>query len=225
MLMAPSAEWKGASGVGKRGMDVTTAERAPVAARLGRRPATSRAELSHVALQLFAERGFEATTVDDIAAAAGIGRRTFFRYFASKNDVAWGDFEAELAKMRAYLRAMPPDVPLMEALRASVLEFNRLPPEEIPNHRQRMELLLHVPALLAHSTLRYRAWREVVAEYAAERLGLPAGSQESQTIAWALLGVALAAYEQWLAQDDADLTELLDTSLRLLSTGFERQTR
>ena len=62
----------------------------------GRKRVTSRAELEQTAFALFAERGFEQTTVDEIAAAAGIGRRTFFRYFPSKNDVPWGAFEAEL---------------------------------------------------------------------------------------------------------------------------------
>ena len=55
--------------------------------RVGRAPATTHGELSHVALALFLERGFDHTTVDDIAAAAGISRRTLFRYFPSKNDL------------------------------------------------------------------------------------------------------------------------------------------
>ncbi|MCQ0020665.1 TetR family transcriptional regulator [Actinomadura madurae] len=66
----------------------------PSAPRVGRRPRTSRGELERVALRLFAERGFEETTVDDIASAAGIGRRTFFRYYGSKNDVVWGTSRA-----------------------------------------------------------------------------------------------------------------------------------
>ena len=61
--------------------------------RIGRAPATTHGELSHLALALFLERGFEQTTVDDIVEAAGIGRRTFFRYFRSKNDLPWGDFD------------------------------------------------------------------------------------------------------------------------------------
>ncbi|MEV4623526.1 mycofactocin system transcriptional regulator [Asanoa sp. NPDC049573] len=188
--------------------------------RLGRRRSTSRAELSLIALRLFAERGFEATTVDDVAAAAGIGRRTLFRYFPSKNDLPWGDFDEQLEHMRAHLDETPDGVPLMDTLRRAVVEFNRLPPEEVPWHRQRMRLLLDVPALQAHSTLRYQAWRDVVAEYAARRLGVPADSPAPSAIAWALLGVALSAYEQWLRHDDADLTELLETSLAMLDNGF-----
>ena len=80
--------------------------------RLGRQPSTSVAELSHIGLALFIRNGFEATTVDDIAEAAGIGRRTFFRYFASKNDLPWGDFDRLIASMQSYLMALPADVPL-----------------------------------------------------------------------------------------------------------------
>jgi len=64
-----------------------TAAHGATAPAPGRRRATSRQELEETAFGLFAARGFEATTVDEIAAAAGIGRRTFFRYFPSKNDI------------------------------------------------------------------------------------------------------------------------------------------
>ena len=59
--------------------------------------------------------------------------------------------------MRQSLISLRSDMPLTEALQAAVIEFNRLPIEEIPYHRQRMELLLNVPTLMAHSTLRYAA--------------------------------------------------------------------
>ena len=89
--------------------------------RIGRAPATTHGELSHLALALFLERGFEQTTVDDIVEAAGIGRRTFFRYFRSKNDLPWGDFDQLLRQMRDYLTALPGDVPLRDALRSAVI--------------------------------------------------------------------------------------------------------
>src|ERR1700733_15053836 len=137
----------------------------------GRRRVTSRDELEQTAFALFAAHGFEATTVDEIAAAAGIGRRTFFRYFPSKNDIPWGAFEAELDRMRVRLKACPAQVPLMEAIRVALIDFNQVAPAQVPLHRRRMELILRVPTLLAHSTLRFTAWRAVIAEFAAERTG------------------------------------------------------
>ncbi len=186
----------------------------------GRRRVTSRAELEHVAFELFAAKGFEQTTVDDIAAAAGIGRRTFFRYFPSKNDVPWGMFELELERMRVRLKACPGDVPLMDAIRLALVDFNTVKPAQVPLHRRRMQLILRVPALLAHSTLRFAAWRDVVAEFVAERTGMRPESLAPQAVAYAVLGVAIAAYEQWLDDDGADLGVLLDSAMRQLGAAF-----
>lgn len=193
----------------------------PAPPRPGRRPVTTRDELTHIALELFACNGFDTTTIDDITAAAGIGRRTFFRYFASKNDLPWGDFESRLEDMRHVFARIPDDTPLMDAVRISVIEFNRMPLEEVHYHRERMALLLRVPTLLAHSTLRYASWRQVVAEFAARRLGLPTDNLEPQAIAWAALGIALSVYEQWLDHEDSDLLQLLDRALGMLITGFD----
>jgi mycofactocin system transcriptional regulator len=186
----------------------------------GRRRATSRTELEQVAFGLFASRGFDATTVDEIAAAAGIGRRTFFRYFPSKNDVPWGAFEDELERMRVRLKACPPQVPLMDAIRLALIDFNRVAPAQVPLHRRRMELILRVPTLLAHSTLRFAAWRAVVAEFVAERTGRRPDDLAPQAIAHAVLGVSVAAYEHWLDDPGADLGTLLDDAMRELAASF-----
>ncbi|GAA4372864.1 mycofactocin system transcriptional regulator [Agromyces bauzanensis] len=189
--------------------------------RLGRAPSTTHAEISHVALTLFMERGFDQTTIDDIAREAGIGRRTLFRYFPSKNDLPWGDFGPLLDRMREQLSGMPDDIPMMEQLRIAVVEFNRVPEEEWPYHRRRMELLLHVPTLLAHSTLRYASWRRVVAEHVARRLELPEQDLIPQTMAWTCLGVCLAAYEKWLDDGAAPLLDLLDEAFRLIDERID----
>ena len=177
--------------------------------RLGRPPVTSRAELEQIALDLFIRNGFVETTLDDIAAAAGIARRTFFGYYSSKNDVVWGDFDTLLRSMEAWLAGAGADVPLLEALTGAVVRFNDLPPEAMPAHRQRMALILHVPALQAHSTLRYADWRGVVARFAARRLDEPVEAPLPQLIGHLALGTAVAAYEQWLADETARLAVLL----------------
>lgn len=182
----------------------------------GRPAVTTKGELELVALELFAERGFEATTVDDLADAAGIGRRTFFRYFPSKNDVVYGDFDAALDELRSRLAATPPDVPLWDGIRDAVLAFNALPAGAEQQHRVRMALVLHTPALQAHSTLRYAGWRAVVAEHAASRLAVPVDSLEAQLVAHQALACAVVAYEQWLARPGSDLGELLERAFRPL---------
>ncbi|MEH3156174.1 MAG: mycofactocin system transcriptional regulator [Gordonia paraffinivorans] len=186
----------------------------------GRRPSTTRSRISAIAIDLFTERGFDETSVDDIAAAAGIARRTLFRYYPSKNAIAWGDFDTHLAGMRGHLAGLPPTMGLADALRSSLVAFNHLDPAEVPAHRRRMALLLTVPALQAHSMLMYAGWRQVVADYVAGVTDERPGDHRPQTIAWLLLGVALAAYGQWLADDDADLDHLLTQGSRILDRGL-----
>ncbi|TWG08170.1 mycofactocin system transcriptional regulator [Saccharopolyspora dendranthemae] len=189
----------------------------------GRRKVTTAAELEQVAFDLFDEQGFERTTVADIAAAAGIARRTFFHYFPSKNDIPWGDFEAGLERMRAEFRALPEDVPLMEAVRHCLVEFNRVPDYQVPAHRRRMRLIMGVPALQAHSTLRFESWREVVAECVGHRLAQSSTALIPQTIAHAALGVALAAYQHWLDHPGSEIADLLDTAMRELARAHTDQ--
>ena len=187
-----------------------------IPARPGRPPVTTRAELEQVALGLFTVRGFDETTVDAVAAAAGIGRRTFFRYFASKNDVVWGEFEQGLTALRDRLDGARRGRPLLDELREAVLAFNRLDEADVPWHRERMALILRVPTLQAHGTLRYAAWRAVVAEFAAARLGLPVDDLLPQLVAYSCLGAALTAYEQWLLRPGTDLSSLIDDAMRAL---------
>lgn len=189
-------------------------------ARTGRPRATSRAELERIGFELFERRGFDAVTVDDIAAAAGIGRRTFFRYYASKNDLVWGDFAGHLVWLRELLAAVPADVPTMAALRTAIVEFNRFDPDTVPWHRRRMELILHVPALQADSTLRYAAWRAIVTEFAAARAGLAPTDPEPTLIGHVALGASVAAYELWLRDDGLDLAELMDEAFGRLAAGL-----
>lgn len=191
-----------------------------VTQRLGRAPTTTHGELSHIALALFFERGFDRTTVSDIADAAGISRRTFFRYFRSKNDLPWGDFDGLLDAMRTSFASHDRELPLIRALQQTIVDFNRYPDEELPFLRSRMDLLLNVPSLSTHSTLRYAAWRRVIAECIAARRGEHIDAIAPQSIAWACLGLTLSAYEQWLAREDADLLELLDSSFSTAESVF-----
>lgn len=191
-------------------------------ARTGRPPVSSRSSLERLGFELFARQGFDGTTVDDIAAAAGIGRRTFFRYFASKNDLVWGDFEAQLVRLEHLLGTADPAASMMDALRYAVVEFNRFDPAEVPWHRQRMELILRVPTLQADSTLRYASWRDVVTGFAATRTGLPASDMLPRLVGHTVLASCIAAYEHWLTAADADLGQLLDSTMRELAAGFGR---
>jgi TetR/AcrR family transcriptional regulator, regulator of mycofactocin system len=191
-----------------------------VSQRPGRPPGTSRREVTRTALELCAERGFEETTVDDIAEALGVSRRTLFRYFASKNDMVWGDFDWVLDRLRHCLDATAPDVPLHDALGRAVVESNRYEDEQLPELRIRMRLITGVPALQAHSALRYAEWREVIAVWVAQRLGGGPGDLIPQTVAHAALGTSMAAFLVWVDDPSSDLVANLEEAYRLLGHGL-----
>lgn len=188
----------------------------------GRPPATTAASIASVALELFADRGFEQTTVDDIAAALGIGRRTVFRYFASKNDMVWGEFDLVLDRLRGDLDALGHDIPTIDAIATAVVSSNRYPPEQLPELRTRMTLITTVPALQAHSMLRYAAWRQVIAAYVARRNGGTPSDLPAQTIAHAALGVSMAGFSCWVGSDSAVLEEQLLQGWGALTQAFSQ---
>src|SRR5215468_6961569 len=105
----------------------------PPAGRRGRPPGTSARELELISLRMFTRDGFEDTTVERIAAAAGVSRRTFFRYFDSKADVLWHAFDGEVKALREAFAAVPPDVPIMTAIRQVVVGVNRYRAEDVPD--------------------------------------------------------------------------------------------
>ena len=159
--------------------------------------------------------------MDDIADELGIGRRTLFRYFASKNDMVWGDFDWVLDRLRAEFDAAAPDTPVMTALRQAAVASNTYPDEQLPELRIRMGLITTVPTLQAHSMLRYAEWRAVVSEFAAERLRYAPDDFVPVAIGYAALAASTSAFTHWVAHPDLDLTQLLDRSYGMLAEGFE----
>ena len=190
------------------------------AARVGRRRSTTQDHITDVALDLFASRGFDEVSVDDVAQAAGIARRTLFRYYSSKNAIPWGDFDAHLDHMRSLLDEVPDDVPVSAALRSTLLAFNSFGEAETARHRQRMRVILETAALQAHSMTMYAGWRGVVSDYVARRLGVKPTDLVPQTTAWTMLGVALSAYEHWLADPSVSLPRALGDAFDTASAGL-----
>ena len=93
------------------------------------------------------------------------------------------------------------------------MAFNALPPEQVSVHRQRMNLILNVSSLQAHSTLMYAEWRAVVADFVAARTEADPADLLPQLAGHLTLGSAVTAYEQWLADERADLAQLLDETV------------
>jgi mycofactocin system transcriptional regulator len=189
--------------------------------RVGRRRSTTWDHISNVAIDLFAAHGFDEVSVDDVAEAAGIARRTLFRYYPSKNALPWGDFDAHLDHMRDLLDDLDPDVPIGDALRTALLAFNSFDEQETARHRQRMRVILGTAALQAYSMTMYAGWRTVVAAFVARRLETTVADLVPQTVAWTMLGVALSAYEHWLADESVSLAQALGDAFDTVSDGLQ----
>ena len=198
-----------------------TGEAAAITPRRGRPPGTSQRALELIALRLFTKQGFENTTIEQISAEAGVSKRTFFRYFGSKASVLWSEFDAEVDTIRAALAQVPADVPMLDAIRQAVVTANHYQAQDVPELRMRMNLISSAPALEASAAVHYDAWERAISDFAAGRIGQPAGSLFPLAVGRATLAVCRAAYDRWSARADADLTVYLDAALVGLAAGFD----
>lgn len=201
-------------------VDFRSMSRAATSMR-GRPAATTHAEIEQGAFRLFETHGFEATTLEAIAREIGVSRRTLARYYPSKNDIPWGQFDLTLEHFARLLAAIPTDVPVWKAVHQGVIAFNDFPPDADPSHRDRMRLILRTPALQAHSVHKYAAWRQVIADYVATRVGGRSTDLLPQTVAHMSLALAVAAYEIWLDDPHADLSTLLSRTTDSVRTYFQ----
>jgi mycofactocin system transcriptional regulator len=185
----------------------------------------ARARVEQAALDLFALKGFEAVIIDDIAAAAGISRRTFFRYFATKADAVWGNFAAHTARLERLLADTDPGQPVLASVCAAYIEVNDYAAGELPLLRERMQLILTEPALLAHSQLRYADVDRVVAEHVARRTGTSPAALVPRLVAVSTRAAATTAFELWLADERTPLAQQLRESFAQLTAGFPALSR
>jgi mycofactocin system transcriptional regulator len=180
----------------------------------------TRARVERAALDLFARSGFENVTTDEVADAAGISRRTFFRYYATKADAVWGDFAGHVARLEALLVAADPAQPVLASVCAAYVEVNDYADAELPLLRQRMQLILSEPALVAHSQVRHAEVDLVVAQYVAGRTGDSPTALVPRLVAATTRAAATTAFQAWLADDHSSLGRHLHRALDELTAGF-----
>jgi AcrR family transcriptional regulator len=187
-----------------------------------RRKALTAAELEAAAYRLFGERGFDNVTVDDIAAEADVSRRTFFRYFASKEDVLLADHFVQLARLREAMAARPPDEPIVTALRNAVLSLTSDFEERKEKVIIRARLMRDTPSLQARSLVHQKLWEDAMQEMVADRLGVaPVKDLRPGGVAAAALAAMRVAVTLWLtAGCDGDVIALTTEALDLLDGGL-----
>jgi AcrR family transcriptional regulator len=165
------------------------------------------------ALRLFAAKGFEATTIEQIAAAADLAPRTFFRYFPSKEEVVfWADYQPTLA---GFVATRPHDEPAMQALRRGIVDgLAAFYAQDRERLLERIRLAFRTPALHPRLRQQQAGWAAAMARILAERLGARPDELEVRALAAAIAAALFVAIEHWQAHDgQGDLGGLLDRAL------------
>jgi len=187
-----------------------------------RRLRKRRDEVALAAIRLFDQRGFDAVTVDEIAEAADIAPRTFFRYFATKEDVFFTDRTERLAALRDTIAARPTDEPILASVRHAILAIADQYGIDSEQKLLSARVLADTPSLRAATIVRQTEWEQAVAEMVGDRLGVdPADDLRPHVVASTTLAALRSAMDMWVAGDGrADLMALANQALDLLDGGL-----
>ena len=161
----------------------------------------TRARLERAALDLFADRGYDRTTVEEVASTAGVSARTAFRYFPAKADLVFGDSEADLAVLRAQLAAQDRSLPAFEAARLALVDFSQR--IGTPTNAERSRVIDANSALAARSLQLRQIWADAIAEELAVRRGVPAPKERDRLGGLLVVAILVSAFREWASSTSA----------------------
>ncbi len=200
----------------------TAGPRAGVSRR-ERKKLQTRQAIRTAALRLFAENGYDETTVQNITDAADVAPRTFFLHFASKEDVLLGDARRGVEEFGAALMQRPAGEPVFSAVRAAIMA--RFAEESDPGEEVllQMRLLESAPHLLGRIFEHYAEFESVIAGYVAERAGLDSGDPYPLLLSSGAMAAVRLGFRVWYGSGGArDLTEVIGELFDLLGAGLAR---
>lgn len=180
------------------------------------------AEITSIAMRLFLDQGFEQTTIDQIASTAGISRRSFFRYFGTKEDIVLGDLASQGELVRDALEKVPHTVGPWEALRQALRAVDALEVE--PGVTLKIATMMYgTPSLRARSIEKHLHWQSLLLPDIRRRLGLAADDASDPAPA-AIIASAITcldvAGELWVQGGGVgDLAELYDRAVAAVRLG------
>jgi AcrR family transcriptional regulator len=189
-----------------------------------RNKARARAEIADAALRLFGERGFEGVTVDEIVAASGVSRRTFFRYFETKEDALLADYPELTIRLTETLGTSSPEDPL-EAIRVRLHRVADWYVERSDVVLARSRVIRDAALHLAARNLEFLSqWEQAIAVTIARQVGRDPGDLLARTAAAVIVGAFRAALTQWVRSScTEDLHALTDQALDLVEHGLRRE--
>jgi TetR/AcrR family transcriptional regulator, regulator of mycofactocin system len=199
----------------------------PAPTRRERKKLETRQALEQAALRLFAERGYEQTTVEEIAEAADVAVRTFFRYFSSKQDVLFGDVVKDrVSRLRTELAVRPRRESPIKSIRAVMDLLDVAGEDEEEQILARFDLLRHQPSLRTRYLDLINAMRLVVVEFVADRTGM---DPRHDMYPHLLAGAAAASWDTSLtlwaeSQGKLSLRDLRNDAFAALSAGLPHPT-
>ncbi len=156
----------------------------------------TRGRLQQAAVGLFAAHGYAATTTEQIAAAAGVTQRTFFRHFRDKEEVLFAEDDVLLAALLDGVRAVPADAAPAAVVRAALASLAGRLRDGREDQRARAAVVASDPALIGRDLAKQARWVEALAEVLAAR-GLP--PPRARALVGAAAAAFRAAYATWLA--------------------------
>lgn len=178
--------------------------------------------LQRTAMELFAARGFDQVTIEEIAAACEVSRTTVFRYFPTKEDLVVGTEPERLEELRAAFEQRPSEEPVFDSVRHAVVAVAERYEHDRAELFAAQELITANSSLLAHWLEIHAEWIDTFARLIASRT---AGSEtpdlRARVLAGAVLSAMRVAIEEWLTPEHlGELADLVGAALDLLGEGF-----
>jgi AcrR family transcriptional regulator len=177
----------------------------------------TRAALIAAARRLYVERGFEGTTVAEIARLADVAPRTFFSYFETKEDVFLGAGDERIERLVQAISTRRPGEPILAAVR-QVLASDREPATEA---RPGVAELLEHPAIEARLRERWNRWEDRLAAAIAEDVAARPGDPEPRVVAAALIGAIRVAADE-ARRRPRDRMRIAERAFNLLASDLSR---
>jgi AcrR family transcriptional regulator len=177
--------------------------------------------IESAALELFETNGFDGTTVEDIAAAADIAPRTFFYYFATKEDVVLADYATRLARITEVLEQQPSTIAPWAALRAAFVVVASDYTSQRVELVRRFVIMADNPSVYARSLQLQAGWEDTLARVLADRVGTGATDVLPRLMAASALACMRSSLQHWLLTGHrSKLPALLENCFDTLAKGF-----
>jgi len=158
------------------------------------------------ATRLFAERGYQETTIDDIARAAAIGRRTFFRYFKTKEDVVLWKFDQFARCTLQLLAERPVREPALAALESALTQASEFYNEQPEHTLAILKLTDETPSLHAQQLLQQQHWKGWFATALRSRMRSSARSLLPDVVSAVAIEAMAIAVRRWLGEPESELS-------------------